>query len=173
LQAWLLKAKKQPNSSVVLFVKNISKYMTALKGKKLNMTQIWKDDQATAITLIKVTDKSESHEFKTGDLVTVSGKTKGRGFQGVVKRHGFAGGPKTHGQKNRWRAPGSIGATAPQRVIMGTRMAGRMGGQRVTLKNLTIIDIDVENNIISLKGAVPGSRGTVVEIIPATKSVKA
>ena len=69
------------------------------------MTQVWKDDQATAITLIQVTDKSEDHEFKAGDLVWVSGITKGRGFQGVVKRHGFAGGPKTHGQKNRWRAP--------------------------------------------------------------------
>jgi large subunit ribosomal protein L3 len=147
--------------------------MTALKGKKLNMTQVWKDDQATAITLIQVTAKSEDHEFKAGDLVWVSGVTKGRGFQGVVKRHGFAGGPKTHGQKNRWRAPGSIGATAPQRVIKGTRMAGRMGGDRVTLKNLTIIDIDAEKNVISIKGAVPGRKGTVVEIVPATKFVKA
>ncbi len=147
--------------------------MTALKGKKLNMTQVWKDDQVTAITLIKVTDKSEDHEFKVGDLVWVSGTTKGRGFQGVVKRHGFGGGPKTHGQKNRWRAPGSIGSTAPQRVIKGTKMAGRMGGERVTLKNLTIVDIDAENSIFSIKGAVPGRKGTVVEIVPATKFVKA
>lgn len=137
------------------------------------MTQVWKDDQATAITLIQVTDKSGDHEFKAGDLVWVSGITKGRGFQGVVKRHGFAGGPKTHGQKNRWRHGGSIGATAPQRVIKGTRMAGRMGGDRVTLKNLTIIDIDTEKNVISIKGAIPGRRGTVVEIVPATKFIKA
>lgn len=146
--------------------------MTALKGKKLNMTQVWKDDVATAITLIQVTDKGD-HEFKPGDLVWASGITKGRGFQGVVKRHGFAGGPKTHGQKNRWRAPGSVGATAPQRVIKGTRMAGRMGGDRVTLRNLTIVDIDNENNILSIKGAVPGRKGTVIEIVPSTKFVKA
>ena len=146
--------------------------MTALKGKKLNMTQVWEDYQATAITLIEVTAKSDDHEFKAGDLVWVSGITKGRGFQGVVKRHGFAGGPKTHGQKNRWRAPGPIGATAPQRVIKGTRIAGRMGAQG-HLEDLTIIDIDNEKNLISIKGAVPGRKGTVVEIVPATKFVKA
>ena len=74
--------------------------------------------------------------FQEGDKVRVSGLTKGRGFQGVVKRHGFAGGPKTHGQKNRWRAPGSIGSTAFQRVVKGRRMAGHMGMERVTVKNL-------------------------------------
>lgn len=136
------------------------------------MSQVWKDDKVTAITLIGVIDKKDELGLKVGDLVTVSGTSKGRGFQGVVKRHGFAGGPKTHGQKNRWRAPGSIGATAPQRVIKGTRMAGRMGGGRVTLKNLTIVDVDVDKNVISVKGAVPGARGTVVEIAPSAKFVK-
>ena len=140
-----------------------------IKGKKFKMTQVWQDDKVVPVTLVQLPKETGDLGFKAGDLVTVSGKSKGRGFQGVVKRHGFHGGPKTHGQKNRWRAPGSIGATAPQRVIKGTRMAGRMGGDRVTLKNLTVVDIDNEKGVISLKGAVPGARGTVVEISPAVK----
>lgn len=102
--------------------------------------------------------------FAEGDLVKVSGLTKGRGFQGGVKRHGFAGGPKTHGQKNRHRAPGSIGSTAPQRVPPGRRMAGRMGAERVTVKNLEVAGVDAEKNLLLLKGAVPGHKGTLLEI---------
>ena len=112
----------------------------------------------------KVGDKIDVSIFKEGDLVEVSGITKGKGFQGVVKRHGFHGGPKTHGQKNRLRAPGSIGSTAMQRVVKGRRMAGRMGGDRVTVKNLEIITVDPENNILEVKGAVPGRKGTLLEI---------
>ena len=103
-------------------------------------------------------------DFQEGDKVRVSGLTKGRGFQGVVKRHGFAGGPKTHGQKNRWRAPGSIGSTAFQRVVKGRRMAGHMGVDRVTVKNLAVVGVDAEKNVIYLRGAVPGTKGTVLEI---------
>ncbi len=102
--------------------------------------------------------------FQEGDKVRVSGLTKGRGFQGVVKRHGFAGGPKTHGQKNRWRAPGSIGSTAFQRVVKGRRMAGHMGMERATIQNLRVAAVDTEKNIIYLCGAVPGMRGTILEI---------
>jgi large subunit ribosomal protein L3 len=102
--------------------------------------------------------------FQEGDKVRVSGLTKGRGFQGVVKRHGFAGGPKTHGQKNRWRAPGSIGSTAFQRVVKGRRMAGHMGMERVTIKNLVVAGVDAEKNVLYLRGAVPGMRGTILEI---------
>ncbi len=102
--------------------------------------------------------------FKEGDIVRVSGLTKGRGFQGVVKRHGFGGGPKTHGQKNRFRAPGSIGSTAFQRVVPGRRMAGHMGTDRVTVKNLKVMGVDKEKNLIFLKGAVPGARGGMLEI---------
>ena len=102
--------------------------------------------------------------FAEGDKVQVSGVMKGRGFQGVVKRHGFAGGPKTRGQKNRFRAPGSIGSTAFQRVVPGRRMAGHMGAERVTVKNLTVAAIDKEKNLIFLKGAVPGARGGMIEI---------
>ena len=102
--------------------------------------------------------------FKEGDKVRVSGIMKGRGFQGVVHRYNFAGGPKTHGQKNRHRAPGSIGSTAFQRVVPGRRMAGRMGGTLVTVKNMIVAEIDAKKNFIFLRGAVPGMRNGVVEI---------
>lgn len=102
--------------------------------------------------------------FEEGDKVMVLGITKGRGFQGVVKRHGFHGGPATHGQKNRLRAPGSIGSTAPQRVWKGRRMAGRMGGDKVTIKNLKVVQIDAEKKLLYLKGAVPGNVGGIIEI---------
>ena len=107
--------------------------------------------------------------FKAGDKVKVSGITKGRGFQGVVKRHGFHGGPKTHGQKNRYRAPGSIGSTAFQRVVPGRRMAGHMGTVRVTVKNLVVAAVDAEHNLLMLKGAVPGAKGGLVEIVKNEK----
>lgn len=102
--------------------------------------------------------------FAEGDFVDVAGTSKGKGFQGVVKRHGFAGGPRTHGQKHTERAPGSIGATGPQRVFKGTRMGGRMGTDRVTVKNLTVVDADPKTNTLFIKGAIPGRPGTLVEI---------
>ncbi len=105
--------------------------------------------------------------FQEGDKVRVSGITKGRGYQGVVKRHGFHGGPKTHGQKNRHRHPGSIGSTAFQRVVPGRRMAGHMGTDRVTIKNLVVAGVDKEKNLIFLRGAVPGANGGLIEISTA------
>lgn len=102
--------------------------------------------------------------FEPGDSVHVSGTSKGKGFQGVVKRHGFKGGPRTHGQKHTERSPGSIGATGPQRVFKGTRMAGRMGGERITVKNLEILAVDPENNLLIISGALPGRRGSFIEI---------
>lgn len=103
--------------------------------------------------------------FKKGDIVTVSGLSKAKGFQGVVKRHGFHGGPRSHGQKHSEREAGSIGATGPQKVLKGTRMPGRMGGDRITIKNLEIVGVDQENNQLLIKGAIPGRRGTLVEIV--------
>lgn len=101
--------------------------------------------------------------FKVGDLVDVSGTSKGKGFQGVVKRHGFAGGPKTHGQSDRERSPGSMGqTTTPGRVYRGKRMAGRMGGERVTIQQLEVVGI--KDDGITLKGLIPGSRNGLVEI---------
>ena len=102
--------------------------------------------------------------FQEGDIVHVRAVSKGKGFQGVVKRHGFKGGPRTHGQKHSEREPGSIGAVWPQRVLKGMRMAGRMGGTRVSVRNLPVIKILPEKNLIAIGGAVPGRRGSVVEI---------
>ena len=102
--------------------------------------------------------------FQEGDKIAVSGVTKGKGFQGVVKRHGFKGGPRTHGQKHSEREPGSIGATWPQRVIKGMRMAGRMGGNRITVKNLEVVKVDKERNLLAISGAIPGARGSLIEI---------
>lgn len=102
--------------------------------------------------------------FEEGEKVAVSGTSKGKGFQGVVKRYNFAGGPKSHGQKHSHREGGSIGATGPQEVFKGTRMPGRMGSDRVTVKNLTVIRTDVEEGLLFVRGAVPGRKGTLVEI---------
>lgn len=104
--------------------------------------------------------------FTEGDKVTVSAVSKGKGFQGVVKRHGFAGDLKTHGRKHTLRAPGSIGGggRAGGRVVKGMRMAGRMGGDRITVKNLKIVAIDAANNTLFISGAIPGKPGTLVEV---------
>jgi large subunit ribosomal protein L3 len=131
-------------------------------GKKQEMTQFFdQDGNVHPATLIVVDGE---HEFEEGDVVRVSGVSKGKGFQGVVKRHGFHGGPRTHGQKHSEREPGSIGATGPQRIFKGKKMAGRMGGNRVTLKNLKILKVDKENNQLLISGAVPGRKGTLLEI---------
>jgi len=102
--------------------------------------------------------------FKEGDIVSVSGISKGKGFAGVVKRWGFAGRPKTHGTKHEEREMGSAGASTPHRVIKGKKMPGRAGGKRITIKNLEIVKIEPEKNLVYIKGAVPGSPGTLLEI---------
>lgn len=102
--------------------------------------------------------------FAAGDKVVVAATSKGKGFQGVVKRHGFAGGPGSHGQKHTLRAPGSIGQTGINRVLKGMRMAGRMGSDRVSVKNLTILQVNPEENVLLVKGAVPGRKGALVEV---------
>ncbi len=102
--------------------------------------------------------------FAPGDVISVSATSKGKGFQGVVKRHGFKGGPRTHGQKHSEREPGSIGGGLRTRVPKGMRMAGRMGGDRITVKNLRIVQVSQADNQILVSGAVPGRKGTLVEI---------
>jgi large subunit ribosomal protein L3 len=114
---------------------------------------------------IAVGDRITVSSFTAGDTVIVSGVSKGKGFQGVVKRHGFAGGPRTHGQKHSEREPGSIGGGLRNRVPKGMRMAGRMGGDRITVRNLKVVGVDVENNQLLIKGAIPGRRGSLVEVI--------
>ena len=115
---------------------------------------------------VKVGDKIEPTVFKEDDVVTAAAISKGKGFQGVVKRHGFHGGSRTHGQKHSEREPGAIGggARAGGRVAKGMRMAGRMGGNRITIKNLKILRVAGGDGLIYLSGAVPGRRGTLVEI---------
>lgn len=139
--------------------------MAYLKAKKLKMGQIFRDDKTIPVTFVEL-DSSPKEEirFEPGKKIKVSGTSKGRGFQGVVKRHGFHGAPSSHGQKSHHRAPGSIGATGPQRVFPGTRMAGRMGGVTVTVKNLEVVDFDPERNLLLLKGAVPGHNGAKLKI---------
>lgn len=175
-------------------------------GKKVSMSQIWKDKTVVPVTVIQADDnrvsliRNEERDgydaiqlqlgtakkefrvspeeraafaerpivsidaFSEGDRVRISSHSKGKGFQGVVKRHGFGGGPKSHGQKDRHRAPGSIGATGAQRVFKGLRMAGRMGNARTTLRRAKIVAIDPSTRRIFVKGAVPGHRGSIVEI---------
>ncbi len=109
------------------------------------------------IESVQVGDLVDVSQFEVGDFVDITGVSKGKGFAGVVKRYHFAGGPKTHGQSDRHRAPGSVGAgTTPGRVFKGTKMAGRMGGERVTARHLLVCRADVECNLLFVKGAVPG-----------------
>lgn len=105
--------------------------------------------------------------FTPGDDISVSAVSKGKGFQGVVKRHGFAGGRRSHGQKHSEREPGSIGATGKNRVLKGTRMAGRMGSDTVTVKGLKVLQVNAAENILVVSGAVPGRKGTLVEVYGA------
>lgn len=113
----------------------------------------------------KVGDKIDVSIFKEGDVIEVSAISKGKGFQGVVKRHGFGGGPRTHGQKHSEREPGSIGGGLRNKVPKKMRMAGRMGGDRITVKNLKVMHIDSTSNTLYISGAIPGRRGTLIEII--------
>jgi large subunit ribosomal protein L3 len=114
---------------------------------------------------IKVGDKVDVSLFKPGDLVDITGVSKGKGFAGVVKRHHFAGGPKTHGQSDRHRAPGAIGATtSPGRVLKGMRMAGHMGNSRVTARHLEVYEADPARNLLLVRGAVPGAKNGLLVI---------
>lgn len=140
--------------------------MEKLKATKVNMTQIFAENgEVSAATLLLLSD--EMGTLAEGDVVAVSGISKGKGFQGVVKRHKFAGGRRSHGQKHSEREPGSIsgsGGRAGGRVAKGMRMAGRMGGERVTVKNLEVIKVLPDSKEVFIAGAIPGRRGAKVEI---------
>lgn len=145
--------------------------MKKIIAKKVNMTQIF-DESGEVFPVTVVVDTSAVAEgvepitFETGEMVVVSGISKGKGFQGVVKRHGFKGGRRSHGQKHSEREPGSIGGGGRSggRVVKGMRMAGRMGGDRVTVKNLKVIRVNADSREIFILGALPGRRGTKLEI---------
>lgn len=146
--------------------KNISKPVLGhTKGKGYEAIREFRTDVAT-----EVGATIDASVFAVGDTVQVSGLTKGKGFAGVVKRHGFHGGPRTHGQKHTERSPGSIGGSggrAGGRVAKGMRMAGRMGTDRVTVTNLKVLVVDVAAGKIIVSGAVPGRRGTLLEVVSA------
>src|SRR3990167_7357915 len=139
-----------------------SKIKKSMKGKEYRHIREFtiNNDQVSKA----VGDQMNVSEFVEGDKVNVSATSKGKGFQGGVKRHGFHGRNATHGAKHEERQIGSVGQRFPQHVIKGRKMPGRMGFERVTVKNLKIAKIDVENNILALKGAIPGYRGTLLEI---------
>lgn len=143
--------------------KNVSK---ALKGhaKDKGPFGTFKEFRLSEAPTVAVGDRMMATVFSVGDKVDVSADTKGRGFQGVVKRHGFHGGPRSHGQKHSEREPGSIGGGLRTRVPKGMRMAGRMGGNRVTVKNLYIAGVSEEAGKILISGAIPGTKGTIIEI---------
>lgn len=122
------------------------------------------ESEAAALAQFPVGTKLTVAQFVSGELVQVTGVTKAKGFQGVVKRHGFAGQMTSHGRKHDIRKPGSIGATFPEHVIKGRRMAGRMGADRFTVKNLRVALVDEAEGILAVKGAVPGVAGRIVEI---------
>jgi large subunit ribosomal protein L3 len=133
--------------------------------RDLENVRYLREFRADDISSIKRGDKVDVGFLKQGDLVDVIGLSKGRGFAGVVKRHHFSGGPKTHGQTDRHRAPGSIGATTwPGRVLKGKRMAGHMGNRRVTVRKLEVVQADPERNLLLVKGAVPGANGGLLLI---------
>jgi len=116
---------------------------------------------------LKIGDQLNVEDFQAGDFVKITGKSKGKGFQGVMRRHGFGGvGTATHGQHNRLRAPGSIGSSSyPSRVFKGMKMAGRMGNDKITVRNLRVIKVVPEENIIMVNGSIPGSINSIVKII--------
>lgn len=132
--------------------------------KNLGNLQFIKEFRTDELEKLKRGDTITVESFKIGDKVKIIGKSKGKGFQGVVKRHGFHGKKATHGTKDQERAPGSIGATEPARVFPGMKMPGHMGNKQITIKNLEIIKIDSANNELYIKGAIPGSRNSLVII---------
>ena len=156
-------SRKDKNAS-----KSVNGHLKGLnlaEGKTFAVLREFKNKDGEVSSLNKG-DKILLDIFGVGDKITVSSISKGKGFQGGVKRHGFHGGPRSHGQKHSEREPGSIGGGGRDggRVAKGKRMAGRMGSDKVTVKNLKVVALDAENNIMMVSGAVPGRRGTLVEI---------
>jgi large subunit ribosomal protein L3 len=137
------------------------------------MSKHLREFRADDVAEFEVGQVLKADSFETGEVVDVTGTSKGRGFQGGVKRHGFRGGPKTHGQSDRHRAPGSIGSSAtPGRVFKGLRMAGHMGDERVTVQNLQVLRVDMERNLLLVKGSVPGPNKGLVIVRRAVKGQK-
>ncbi len=166
-------AEKEGYNAVQLGFGTAKKLSKAEQGhlKELGKLRELREFRVDSTAEMKVGDKVDVSQFKTGDFVNVIGVSKGKGFAGVVKRHGFHGGPKTHGQTDRHRAPGAIGATTtPGRVLKGLRMAGHMGHEQVTQKGLKVYKTDPEHNLLLVQGAVPGAKNGLLLISKATKA---
>ena len=157
------KEKDGYKSFQIGFVKKIKKIKKTEKGKEFRSVREMGKKELGENDL-KVGDIIDVSAFKEGDKVKISGVSKGKGFQGAVKRWGFTGRNATHGVKHEHRTLGSVGSSFPERVIKGKKMAGRMGSDRTTVKNLKIIKVDKESNLLAIKGALPGHRGTLLEI---------
>ncbi len=161
IQIGFSKAKKlnKPQSGQLKGLENFS-YLKEFRAKdQVELGEVKRGDKITAA------------DFKPGETVQVTGISKGKGFQGVVRRHHFHGHPKTHGHKDQLRMPGAIGAGGVQHVFKGVRMAGHMGTDQVTVKNLQIVEVDDKNNLLYIKGALPGARNGLLEI-KVTKEAK-
>lgn len=143
--------------------RNIAKPQAA-RAEALGPVAVTRECRTQAIGETKIGDVLTVAMFAKGDVVDVTGTSKGRGFAGVVKRHGFHGHNETHGTKDQVRKSGSIGAQGPQRVFRGMRMAGRMGTDRVTVKNLQVVAVDEGKNLLAIRGALPGARGGLILI---------
>ncbi len=148
--------------------KNISKAVQGHTKDLGNFAEI-REFRVDDTSAWKKGDTIDASLFTVGDMVVISGISKGKGFQGVVKRHNFAGGRRSHGQKHSEREPGSIGSTGQQKISKGRRMGGRMGSDRITIKGLRVLGVDTTNGKILVSGCVPGHRGTLLEIKVTTK----
>ncbi|HEX74379.1 MAG TPA: 50S ribosomal protein L3 [Dehalococcoidia bacterium] len=158
---------KEGYSAVQLGFGEAKRLNSPRKGhlKGLGQFKYLREFRVSASEAIEVGETVDISLFKMGDRVDITGVSKGKGFTGVVKRHRFAGGPKTHGQSDRHRAPGSIGATtSPGRVFKGMRMAGHMGDSRVTIRHLEVFEADLARNLLLVRGAVPGGRNGLLLI---------
>ena len=160
-------AEKDGYLAVQLGFEETKKPMTKAKAghlKDLKKLKFLKEFKVKDKANLEKGASIDASVFKPGDKVKVTGTSKGKGFQGVVRRHHFAGGPASHGHKDNLRMPGSIGATFPQHVMKGLRMAGHMGSDKVSVRNLEIIEVDLKENLIAIKGAVPGARNALLMI---------
>ena len=161
----LKEKEKDGYEAVQIGFEKKDKVKKSQKGKGFSYLKEFRSQELGAENQkLKIGDKIDVSAFKEGDKVKISGISKGKGFQGAVKRWGFSGMGASHGVKHEHRTLGSVGSTDAARVFKGKKMPGRMGGERVTRRNLEIVKIDPESNVIAVKGVVPGRRGTLLEI---------
>jgi large subunit ribosomal protein L3 len=157
-----LKNTKKPQRGQIEKLKSVSKNLAEKFNQKAPL--YFKEFRVEDISGYSIGDEITIESFEEGDELKISGLSKARGFQGVVKRHGFSGFDATHGTKHGERIPGSIGSAFPERVWPGKKMAGRMGGRKNTVTGLKIVNMDKEDNVLAVKGALPGRKGTLLEI---------